>query len=111
MQPSRESEPTIAVLELVVDNHAGTMSHICGLFARRAFSLEGILCLPVGDGSTSRMWLRVPEQDRLRQVMLQLEKLEDVLSVRRTATGDATFHELARRCLPAEERLAEGVAD
>ena len=47
MQQSHESEPTIAILELEVDNHAGTMSHICGLFARRAFSLEGILCLPV----------------------------------------------------------------
>ena len=111
MQQSRKSEATIAILELVVDNHAGTMSHICGLFARRAFSLEGILCLPVGDGSTSRMWLRVPEQDRLRQVMLQLEKLEDVLSVRRTTTGGVSFHELAQRCLPAKERLAEGVGD
>jgi acetolactate synthase-1/3 small subunit len=111
MQPSRESEPTIAILELVVDNHAGTMSHICGLFARRAFSLEGILCLPVGDGSKSRMWLRVPEQDRLQQVVLQLEKLEDVVSVRRTAMGGVSFQELARRCLPAQERLADGVAD
>jgi acetolactate synthase-1/3 small subunit len=36
------------VLELGVANHPGVMSHICNLFARRAFNVEGILCMPVG---------------------------------------------------------------
>ncbi len=106
MQPSRESQSTEAVLELHVDNHAGTMSHICGLFARRAFSLEGILCLPVGDGSTSRMWLQVREYDRLPQVVLQLEKLEEVLSVRRLPESDTTFRALATRHLDPEDHTA-----
>jgi acetolactate synthase-1/3 small subunit len=39
---------TKVVLELGVANHPGVMSHICGLFARRAFNVEGILCMPVG---------------------------------------------------------------
>ncbi len=25
------------------------MTHVCGLFARRAFNVEGILCLPIQD--------------------------------------------------------------
>ena len=25
----------------------GVMTHICGLFARRAFNVDGILCLPM----------------------------------------------------------------
>jgi acetolactate synthase-1/3 small subunit len=58
------------------------MSHVAGLFARRAFNLEGILCMPIGDGTRSRMWLRVEEDRRLPQVTKQLERLQDVLSLR-----------------------------
>jgi len=69
------------VIELKVNNHPGVMSHVTGLFSRRAFNIEGILCGPVGDGSTSRMILLVNEDERLRQVVKQLEKLYDVLEV------------------------------
>ncbi len=71
-----------AVLELRVRNHPGTMSHITGLFARRTFNLDAIICAPVGDGSTSTMLLLVANEPRLDQVERQLEKLHDVLSVR-----------------------------
>ncbi|PTX91803.1 ACT domain-containing protein [Opitutus sp. ER46] len=71
-----------AVLELRVRNHPGTMSHITGLFARRAFNLEAIACAPVGDGATSAMLLLVANEPRLEQVVRQLERLYDVLSVR-----------------------------
>jgi acetolactate synthase-1/3 small subunit len=70
------------VIELMVRNHAGAMSHITGLFARRAFNLEAIACAPIGDGSTSRMLLLVGNDARLEQVERQLAKLYDVLSVR-----------------------------
>lgn len=40
-------------LELVVRNHPGVMTHICGLFARRAFNVDGILCLPLPDRITA----------------------------------------------------------
>jgi acetolactate synthase-1/3 small subunit len=80
-----------AVLELTVNNHPGVMSHVCGLFARRAYNVEGILCMPVGDGARSRIWLLVNEDDRLEQVMRQVRKLEDVSEVRRHAADHAAF--------------------
>lgn len=58
------------------------MSHVAGLFARRAFNIEGILCGPVGDGRRSAIYLLVNEYERLSQVVRQLEKLYDVLSVK-----------------------------
>lgn len=69
------------VIELMVNNHPGVMSHITGLFSRRAFNLEGILCGPVGDGSQSRMFLMVNEDRRLSQLIKELERLHDVLNV------------------------------
>jgi acetolactate synthase-1/3 small subunit len=69
------------IIELIVNNHPGVMSHITGLFARRAFNLEGILCGEIEDGSKSRMYLLVNNDDSLEQIIKQLEKLYDVLSV------------------------------
>ena len=70
------------ILELRVRNHPGAMSHITGLFARRAFNLDSILCTPVGDGAESRMLLQLADTPRLAQSERQLEKLHDVLAVR-----------------------------
>lgn len=80
-----------AVLELDVNNHAGVMSHIVGLFSRRAYNVEGILCMPVGNGTTSRIWLTVNEDARLEQMVRQIEKLEDVLAVHRHGAGHEVF--------------------
>lgn len=69
-------------LELIVRNHPGVMSHICGLFARRAFNVDGILCMPIKDKDESRIWLLVQKDERLSQMVNQVEKLEDVREVR-----------------------------
>ena len=83
-----------AVLEIDVNNHPGVMSHVVGLFSRRAYNVEGILCLPVGDGSCSRIWLLVNEDQRLAQMMKQVEKLEDVIAIRRHHADHAVFQDL-----------------
>src|SRR5262245_19157071 len=75
--------PSGAVLRLVVQNHPGVMSHVCGLFARRAFNLEAILCLPARDGRRSVILLAANEDQRLEHVIRQLAKLADVVEVRR----------------------------
>jgi len=84
-----------AVLELAVRNHPGVMSHVCGLFARRVFNVEGIACLPVGDGRESRIWLLVNDDVLLPQMVRQAEKLEDVLSVARHGGDHPLFFGLA----------------
>ena len=83
-----------SVLELTVNNHPGVMSHVCGLFSRRAFNVEGILCMPVGDGSRSRIWLLVNEDERLDNMVKQLHKLEDVLEVKRHGATHEVFSRL-----------------
>lgn len=103
--PSHETEShTIArdrctVLELTVNNHPGVMYHICGLFSRRAYNVEGILCLPIGSGQHSKVWLLLNEDQRLEQIIKQAAKLEDVLDVRRG--GDkAMFERLEELFMP-----------
>ncbi|PWC16838.1 acetolactate synthase small subunit [Brenneria corticis] len=82
-------------LELAVRNHPGVMSHVCGLFARRAFNVEGILCMPLEGGDESRIWLLVQDDQRLQQMVSQVEKLEDVLEVRRHGDEMRIFDQVA----------------
>ena len=92
-----ENRPLVrTVLELDVNNHAGVMSHVVGLFSRRAYNVEGIICMPVGNGETSRIWLTVNEDARLEQMIRQVEKLEDVRTVRRHGAEHEVFEQLER---------------
>ena len=86
---------TSKLIELTVRNHAGVMSHITGLFSRRGYNLEGILCGPIGNGSESRMYLLINDESRLEQIIKQLEKLYDVLTISvRTEFKKAVFSQL-----------------
>jgi acetolactate synthase-1/3 small subunit len=69
------------IVKLLVKNHPGAMSHITGLFSRRGFNLEGILCAPVDGGAESVMYLLVRNDERLEQIVKQVRKLYDVNSV------------------------------
>jgi acetolactate synthase-1/3 small subunit len=71
----------LLTIELNVANHPGVMSHITGLFSRRGFNLEGILCGRTGDGEKSVIFLLVNNGDQLEQIVHQLEKLYDVESL------------------------------
>ena len=84
------------LIELTVNNHPGAMSHICGLFSRRAYNLEKILCFPMQDRMYSKMWLLVQEENKLDQVIKQLQKLEDVCKLAYRRNSEAYFLKLEK---------------
>lgn len=90
----KQQNPKRAVIQLLVRNHPGVMSHVCGLFARRNFNLEGIASLPVGDGSRSRIWLSIHDDSRIDQTVKQLQKLQDVLDVQLHTAEHEVFSKL-----------------
>jgi acetolactate synthase-1/3 small subunit len=83
------------IIELIVNNHPGVMSHITGLFSRRGYNLEGILCGAIGEGSTSVMYLLVRKNELFQQVISQLEKLYDVIEIKERGEYDnKVFYEV-----------------
>ena len=88
------------VLRLIVRNHPGVMSHLCGLFARRGFNVEGILCVPLDDGACSAVLLLVADDRRNAQIVAQLRKLEDVIEVHPDPEARSTFDAVARYVQP-----------
>lgn len=89
---SETSKPAMVALRLTVYNHPGVMSHICGLFARRAFNMEGIFVMPVDSTGTSRVWVLVADDERLEQAVRQTRKLHDVLDVSVRPDGVEAFN-------------------
>lgn len=88
------------VIELEVQNHPGVMSHITGLFSRRAFNLDGILCGELSQGNRSQIYLLVKNDAGLANIIKQLEKLHDVVRVSLHDNYDSTLfnriHDLIR---------------
>ena len=84
---------SFSVLKLTVNNHPGVLSHVCGLFARRSYNLEGVMVRPLVGETThqSRMWLLINEEERLQQLIRQTEKLVDVISVEQHDLAGSVF--------------------
>ncbi len=87
------NDKTTSLLKLTVNNHPGVMAHVCGLFARRAYNLEGVMVRPIANSASrhSCMWLLVREEERLQQLIRQTEKLIDVISVEQHAVKGSIF--------------------
>ena len=71
------------VVSALVENRAGTLSRVSGLFSRRGFNIDSLTVGETDDSSISRMTIAVTGEERvLEQIIKQLEKLVDVIAVR-----------------------------
>ena len=88
----RTLKHTIAVL---VENKAGVLARIAGLFARRGFNIDSLAVGPTNDPKVSRITIVVNGDDYIaEQVTKQLNKLIDVLKVRNLEDKEITRREL-----------------
>jgi acetolactate synthase I/III small subunit len=70
------------ILSLLVENEAGALSRIAGLFSARAFNIESLTVAPTEDGSVSRMTIVTSGSDQIiEQIHKQVNKLVDVIKV------------------------------
>ena len=84
------------ILSVLVENKAGVLSRIAGLFARRGFNIHSLTVGTTEDATISRMTIVVDGDDRtVEQVEKQLNKLVDVLKVKKLPTQESTRRELA----------------
>ena len=94
MYPASQPGSKRHTLSVLVENRPGVLARIAGLFARRAFNVEGILCLPIQDSDKSRIWLLVNDDQRLEQMISQIDKLEDVVKVARNQSDPSMFNKI-----------------
>ena len=71
------------VISALVENRAGTLSRVSGLFSRRGFNIDSLTVGETEDPTISRMTIAVSGEERiLEQIVKQVGKLVDVIAVR-----------------------------
>jgi acetolactate synthase-1/3 small subunit len=70
------------IISILLENEAGALSRVAGLFSARAYNIESLTVAPTDDPSLSRMTLVTSGTDEIvEQISKQLNKLIDVVKL------------------------------
>jgi acetolactate synthase I/III small subunit len=99
-------------LSVLVENKAGVLSRIAGLFTRRGYNIDSLVVAPTEDPRFSRMTIVVNvEEAMLDQVVKQLDKLINVIEIVDFAPGDSVERELLLASVRAEPEVRGQIVD
>ena len=84
-----------AILAVLLENEAGALSRVVGLFAQRNYNIETLTVAPTEDTTLSRLTLTTTgDADRIAQNIKQLDKLVEGVSVINLCAADHVEREL-----------------
>jgi len=70
------------IISILIENEAGALSRVVGLFSARAYNIESLTVAPTEDSSLSRITIVAIGTDRIiEQITKQLNKLVDVVKL------------------------------
>jgi acetolactate synthase I/III small subunit len=70
------------IISLLMENEAGALSRVAGLFSARGYNIESLTVAPTEDATLSRMTIVTSGSDEVvEQIVKQLNKLVDVVKV------------------------------
>ena len=70
------------IISILLENEAGALSRVSGLFSARGYNIESLTVAPTEDPSMSRMTIVTSGSDEvIEQITKQLNKLVDVVKV------------------------------
>jgi len=83
------------IISVLMENEAGALSRVAGLFSARAYNIESLTVAPTEDATLSRMTIvTVGSEDIIEQITKQLNKLVDVIKVMDLTEGQHIEREL-----------------
>jgi len=100
------------VVSALVENRAGSLSRVSGLFSRRGFNIDSLTVGETENPSISRMTIAVTGEERiLDQIIKQLEKLVDVIAVRGLDSSTCLRREIMLVKIGADEKSRPAVIE
>jgi len=100
---------TISVL---VENNAGVLSRIAGLFSRRGYNIESLSVGVTEDSKISRMTITgFADEQTLEQIKKQLNKLIEVIKVVQIQQEDSVYRELAMIKVKADNSTRSSIVE
>jgi acetolactate synthase-1/3 small subunit len=83
------------IIAVLLENEAGALSRVVGLFAQRNYNIETLTVAPTEDASMSRMTIVTSgSEDVIEQITKQLNKLIEVVKVVDLTDGNHIEREL-----------------
>jgi acetolactate synthase-1/3 small subunit len=83
------------IVSLLMENEAGALSRVAGLFSARGYNIESLTVAPTEDATLSRMTIvTVGSEEIIEQITKQLNKLVDVVKVMDLSEGQHIEREL-----------------
>ena len=84
------------VLSVLVENHAGVLSRVSGLFSRRGYNIDSLTVGETFNPEQSRMTIVVRGDEYiLEQIEKQLSKLVEVISIKHCDLSETVVREMA----------------
>jgi acetolactate synthase-1/3 small subunit len=103
------------IISLLMENEAGALSRVAGLFSARGYNIESLTVAPTEDETLSRMTIVTSgSDDVIEQINKQLNKLIDVVAVMDLTDGDHLERELMLvkvRAIGADREELKRMAD
>ena len=85
----------LKVLSILVDNRAGVLSRVSGLFSRRGYNIDSLTVGVTADPRYSRMTVAVRGDDQIiDQIRKQVSKLVDVIDIKVLSDTESVSREL-----------------
>jgi len=83
------------IISLLMENEAGALSRVAGLFSARGYNIESLIVAPTEDATLSRMTIVTSGSDAvIEQINKQLNKLVDVAAVMDLSEGEHLEREM-----------------
>jgi acetolactate synthase-1/3 small subunit len=96
------------IISLLMENEAGALSRVAGLFSARGYNIESLSVAPTEDPTLSRMTIVTSGSDAIiEQINKQLNKLVDVAAVMDLSDGEHLERELMLVKVRAEGNMRE----
>ncbi len=95
-----------------VENKAGVLARVAGLFARRGFNIESLAVAPTDDERFSRLTIVVGvDSAPMEQVVKQLDKLVNVVEIRELDPAVSVERELTMITVRADPAIRGQILD
>ena len=100
------------IVAALVRNHSGVLARVSSLFGRRGFNIDSLTVSPTMDEDISRITLvTIGDEYTLEQILKQMKKLEECISVVHIDEEEAHCRELVLVKIRGDQTVQESIRE
>lgn len=100
------------IISILIENEAGALSRVAGLFSARGYNIESLTVAPTEDATLSRMTLvTIGSDEIIEQITKQLNKLIDVVKLNDLKLHDTCGNHIEREMMLMKVKTSNGSRD